>query len=370
MQAGREQALAYRVAAHHLAERLPPGSAARAAFCGLQDFPPGTATLALAARVEGARPEDMDELAIVYSRRGAATAVAPEDIAVFTAGLEPPDEAAARALIGNATETLDPAGIGAMEALDRVGATVADAFADGPLARDDFHQALRERLPGELLWWCRCRNCGSHHVHPSLWRATGVKGVLAVAGREGRTTIFGAPPPAPPVADPAAELVRRFLRAYAPAGRSELAAWAGIAPGHAAALLSLIEDETTEVEFAGRMKLVLTADAGLLADPPAATGVRLLPPADPYLDQRDRDTLLPDPELRARVRRPLGNPGVVLAEGELAGLWRPAKKGQRLVLTLEAITPAARAAADAIRAEAGRVAAHRGCTCSAVGWAA
>jgi hypothetical protein len=98
--------------------------------------------------------------------------------------------------------------------------------------------------------------------------------------------------------------------------------------------------------------------------------VRLLPPADPYLDQRDRDTLLPDLELRARVRRPLGNPGVVLAEGELAGLWRPAKKGQRLVLTIEPITPAARAAADAIRAEAERVAAHRGCTRSEVEWAA
>jgi DNA glycosylase AlkZ-like len=368
MEVGREQALAYRVAAGHLAERLPPGSAGRAAFCGLQDFPPGTATLALAARVEGARPEDMDELAIVYSRRGAATAVSPPDIPVFTVGLEPPDEAAARALIGNAVDTLDPAGIAAREALDRVGAAVADAVAAGPLARDDFHQALRERLPGELLWWCR--NCGSHHVHPSLWRATGVKGVLGVAGREGRTTLFGAPPPAPAVSDPAAELARRFLRAYAPAGRSELAAWAGIAPGHAAALLSRIEDETTEVAFAGRTQLVLTADAGLLSDPPAATGVRLPPPADPYLDQRDRDTLLPDRELRARVRRPLGNPGVVLADGELAGLWRPAKRGERLVLTIEPIAPATRAAADAIRVEAELVAAHRGCSRAEVEWAA
>jgi hypothetical protein len=368
MEVGREQALAYRVAAGHLDERLPPGSARRAAFCGLQDFPPGTATLALAARVEGARPEDMDELAIVYSRRGAATAVAPEDIAVFTTGLEPPDEAAARALIGNATDTLDPAGIEAMDALDRVSAAVADAVAARPLARDDFHQALRERLPGELLWWCR--NCGSHHVHPSLWRATGVKGVLAVSGHEGRTTLFGAPPAAPAVADPAAELARRFLRAYAPTGRSELGAWAGVAPRHAEALLARIEDETTEVRFAGRSKLVLDADAGLLADPPAAAGVRLLPPADPYLDQRDRDTLLPDRELRARVRRPLGNPGVVLADGGLAGLWRPAKKGARLVLTIEPITAAAHAAADAIRAEAEIVALHRGCTRAEVEWAA
>ena len=40
-------------------------------------------------------------------------------------------------------------GVTAMEALDRVSEAVYDSLRDGPLARDDFHQALRERLPGE-----------------------------------------------------------------------------------------------------------------------------------------------------------------------------------------------------------------------------
>ena len=61
------------------------------------------------------------------------------------AGLAPPDEEAAKALIGNAWKALD--GISAMEALDRVSEAVADSLRDGPLPRDDFHQALRERLP-------------------------------------------------------------------------------------------------------------------------------------------------------------------------------------------------------------------------------
>ncbi|HEX5622137.1 MAG TPA: crosslink repair DNA glycosylase YcaQ family protein [Solirubrobacteraceae bacterium] len=357
MQVSREQALAFRLAAHHLDERLPAGSDDEAAaVIGLQDFPPGLAPVALAARVEHA---DTDRLVIVYAWRGAAVAVPRADVAVFTLGLAPPDDDAARTLIGTAVETLDPEGISATDALDRVSAAVADALADGPLERDDFHQALRERLPGELLRWCR--GCQSHHVHPSLWRATGIRGVLAVTERRGRVTVFGAPPRGRKVKDAPAELARRFLHAYGPATRSELAAWAGIAPAHARALLDAVAGELEEVDFDGRPALILAADADRLADPPAASGVRLLGPFDPYLDQRDRETLFPDRELRARARSGIGAPGAVLVDGALAGLWRPAKKGKRLVITVEPVTKAARKAADAIAAEAEIVAPHRGC---------
>jgi hypothetical protein len=365
MQVSREQVLAFRLATHNLHERLPAGSEDEAAaVIGLQDFPPGLAPVALAARVADA---DMDGLVIVYAWRGAAVAVPRDDVAVFTAGLAPPDDAAARTLVGTAVDSLDPEGISATDALDRVSAAVADALADGPLERDDFHQALRERLPKELLWWCR--GCLSHHVHPSLWRATGVRGVLAVAERRGRVTVFGAPPRGRAVKDAPAELTRRFLHAYGPATRAELAAWAGIAPAHARALLDAVADDLEEVELDGRRALILAADADRLADPPAASGVRLLPPFDPYLDQRDRATLFPDRELRARARSGIGAPGAVLVDGALAGLWRPAKKGKRLVVTVEPVTKAARKAADAIAAEAEIVAPHRGCATAEIAWA-
>jgi hypothetical protein len=360
----RDQVLAFRLASHHLHQRLPSGSEAQAAgVIGLQDFPPGMAPVALAARVADAR---MDDLVVVYTWRGAAVAVPRQDVAVFTAGLAPPDDTAARTLVGTAVDSLDPVGISATDALDRVSAAVADALSAGPLERDDFHQALRERLPGELLRWCR--GCQSHHVHPSLWRATGVRGVLAVAERRGRVTVFGAPPAGADVEDPAAELARRFFHAYGPAAQSELAAWGGIAPSHARALIERIEGELAEVDFAGRRALILDADADALAAPPPAAGVRLLPPFDPYLDQRDRETLFPDPELRSRARTGIGNPGVLLVDGEIAGLWRPAKKGKRLVVTVEPVTGAARGAAAAIEAEAAIVAPHRGCESAEVRW--
>ena len=87
------QALRFRLARHHLAERT--GDAAAAAVVGLQDTPPGTAAIALAARAD-VGPEALGELVLVPSVRGAPLAVAPRDLPVFTAGLAPPDEAAAR----------------------------------------------------------------------------------------------------------------------------------------------------------------------------------------------------------------------------------------------------------------------------------
>ena len=78
------QALAFRVTRHHLAERLGPKQVEDAAVVGLQDTPPGTAGLALAARADAA-PEALDELVLVPSIRGAPMAVAVIGGLVFVA---------------------------------------------------------------------------------------------------------------------------------------------------------------------------------------------------------------------------------------------------------------------------------------------
>jgi hypothetical protein len=338
--------LAFRLARQHLAARV--SDAATAAFAGLQDTPPGTAALALAARAD-VTPEALDELVIVLSVRGAPMAVAPADLALFTAGREPPDEKSARALVGNAWKELE--GISAMEALDRVSDAVADALSGGPLVKDDFHQALRERLPQELLWWCK--GCASHHVHPSLWRATGIRGVLAVVGREGRSPLFGAPPEAEPVDDPGAALARRFLSVHGPATPHLFAAWAGITPSHGQALW----ERAGELVPAGD-RWLLPEDAAM--DAPPALGARLLPNLDPLAAARDRDVLVPDADLRKRIWAALGGPGFALLDGEVAALWRPQKKGKRLVVALEPLRRLTAAETDALGAEAERIAPFRG----------
>jgi hypothetical protein len=350
----RRQALGFRVARHHLAERLDSEGAQKAAVVGLQDTPPGTAVLALAARTDVA-PEALDELVLVPSIRGAPMAVAERDLAVFTAGLEPPDEEAARAVVGNAWKFLD--GITAMEALDRVSEAVHDSLRGGPLPRDDFHQALRERLPAELLWWCK--GCQSHHVHPSLWRATGIRGVLAIVGREGRSAVFGLPPKPPPVKDPGADLARRFLKAYGPARPKLLADWAGLATSHAEMLWERA-GELVQVDLEGTKAWVLAGDDEALARATEIQGVRLLPNRDPLNAVRDRELLVPDAAARSRIWTATGGPGTVLVDGEVAGLWRSIRTGKKLLVTVEPFGKLRAATRDELGAEVERLAPFRG----------
>ena len=102
---------------------------------------------------------------------------------------------------------------------------------------------------------------------------------------------------------------------------------------------------------------LLRADAEALADPPPASGVRLLPPGDPFLQKANRPLLAPDPAVRTRLFRPVASPGAVLRDGRLAGLWRARAKGRTLELSVE---PLRRLRRDELGAEAQRVAELRG----------
>jgi hypothetical protein len=291
----------------------------------------------------------MDELILVPSLRGAPHAVAPEEFAMFTAGLEPSDDEEAKHLTGNAYKSLD--GFGPLEALNRVSEAVADALADGPLVKDDFHQALRERLPDGLLWWCK--GCGSHHVHPSLWRATGIRGVLAIVAREGSAPVFGAPPPTPPMDDPGGALARRYLQLHGPTTPLLFRYWAYLTLSHAKRLF----ERAGELARIGD-RWVLAEDAELAA--PEPRGARLLPNLDPLASAKDREILVPDDAVRKRIWVSLGGPGLVLIDGEVAGTWRPRKKGKVLVVEIEPLRELTRSEEEALAAEAERLAPFRG----------
>jgi hypothetical protein len=134
-----------------------------------------------------------------------------------------------------------------------------------------------------------------------------------------------------------AELVRRFLGAYAPAPARAFAEWCGLGPAEAEASIAAVAagDEIVEVRLDGRRALALAADLLHLEHPPAVTGVRLVPAGDPFLNQRDRATLLPDPEHRRQLWRPAGAPGLVLVDGVPAGIWRQRRDKDRPVFTVE-----------------------------------
>jgi hypothetical protein len=349
-----EQALAFRVAGHHLDRRV--GAEEAVAAFGLQEYPPGWGALcALRARSLEPLPADVVQ---VNAFRGSPYVVMRADVRVFTAALVPSDEAGLRALVGSAvSKEVSEEGYEVGEALRLVAAAARDGLAGGPLDRDAFHQALRERLPSGLLPWCR--GCQSHHVRPGLWRALGP---LEVTVMPEKATWALADPPSMPLAEAQAELVRRFLRVYGPATHSQLAEFAGTAASHAKRLFEGIADELVPAAVEGRRGFVLAEDLGRLESPPAASGVRLLGGHDPYVAQPDRESLVgANGALRKKLFPSVGRPGVVLADGVLAGVWRGHKKGDVLEVSVDWLGAEADIAEEAVA-----LAALRGCASARV----
>ena len=281
--------------------------------------------MALHARAKG-EPRERD-LVLVNAMRGSPYVVPRKDVAVFTAALVPDDDGL-KALVGSqVAKEAAAAGFTPREALDRVSEAAREGLAGGPLDRDAFHQAMRERLPEGLLPWCR--GCKSHHVRPGFWRALGPLGVTEMPGR---ATYALARPPRMALVKAQAELVRRFLRCFGPATHTDLAGWAQTAPAHAKQLFGAIEDELDSVD--GK-RFILAAERKRYDSPPAARGVRLLGGYDPYVAQPDREALAPDAALRKKLFPAVGRPGVVLHDGALAGVWRSRKKGEVLEVEVD-----------------------------------
>ena len=126
------------------------------------------------------------------------------------------------------------------------------------------------------------------------------------------------------------------------AGRSRgLADWTGVAKPHAKRLWKQVE-AAAEVGVGKRKAWALSADLSDLESPPDASGVRLIPAGDPYLQKPNRPLLAPDAERRKRLFRPVASPGAVLRDGRLVGLWRAKAKGKNAEITVEKLGRIAR----------------------------
>jgi hypothetical protein len=291
----------------------------------VQDSPPGAAVGALAARtdvpvgwLDRALYEERTAVAL-YNPRTATAIVPADEAAAFGSAFLPPDDAATRAIVG--AEYAEPVTL-AVEA-------VSDALDGVTLSRDDLHEALRQRLPEDMLPWCE--GCQSHHARRGLLVMAGLHGKLCLAGRAGRQPAFARTDQLvgwdPPQGN---ELVSRYKRQYGTSNPTHFAEWAGIGKAHAKALWT---DDTAEGEH--------------------LIGLRVLAPGDPILLTRDRAALVPDPAWRKRLWSAIPNTGLVLDDGEPVALWKARKQGKRLEVTLTGDAPA-----SAFE----RLAEHRGCT--------
>jgi hypothetical protein len=343
----RAQVLAYRWSRHGLAPGAAPDDALLT--LGVQDSNVGSAALALSAR--GLSPA---RLVTVWSFRGAPHLHRSGDLKRLSPALWPLSDNDAWARLGGLGTTLKKAGRSGVSAVAEAASAVR-AVVTEPTAKGDLSAAVTQRIDGAYSFWCR--GCGATHVHDQLLRLAAFHGGVR---NEGAAPVMFVPIPSWPGVPSAAagteRLVTAYLTLHGPATPGDAGSFLG---STATAVRPAWPDGLAEVSVDGRKAWLPEASLDALHGAPAAKGVRLLPPSDPYLQMRDRDLLVPDAAHRKALWTILASPGALVVDGEVAGTWRAKGKG-RLVVTVTPFAPLPAKVRAAVDDEAARVAAVRG----------
>jgi hypothetical protein len=360
----REQVIAYRGAAHGLHRAAEP-TGLRVLDLGVQDTPPGSARLALAARLAEPPPPDPTAdggRALVWSHRGAPHLHRTADLPAVAASGWPRSDADAAARLGWQRARLAAVGMAARAAYVEVADAVRDVaggeLADGPITKGALSAAVTARIAPELSPWCRPCNC--HHVSEQLLRLTALPAGVRLDFDSKPLTFSPIPRWRRPAGSPAAtaELVRTYLRFFGPATIKEAAAFLGTSVTEARPSWP---DGLVEVDVDGRAGWLPAGALGALRGAPSPRFVRLLPPSDPYLQARDRTLIVPERSRHKELWAVLGSPGAVLVDGEVAGVWRAKRAGRdRLELTVRPFRPLTGGERAELDDEAERVGAVRG----------
>lgn len=356
LEVDRARVLAYRIAAHQLDRSVRRLDDLAVLDLGVQDTPYGSAVQALAARTD--EPLRAGDLALVWATRGAPHLHRWADLPALMTALWPLSDSDADARIAG-PRVKEAAGLGA-------GAfrSAAQAFREvvtTAMPKGEVSTGVSARVPAAVTY--DCVPCGARHISGSLFQQSGLAGGVRLEARGSTTTVLPLddPPDIPAQAAGTESLVIAYLRLHGPATPGDAAKFLGIKPGEIRRVWP--EGQVEEVRIDGKRAWLLSESGGALRSAPAPRLVRLLPPSDPFLQARDRDLLLPDKARQKEIWRILGNPGVLLVDGEITGTWRARKRGKTaLELT---ITPFERPSADAravAEEEAERIAAARGAT--------
>jgi hypothetical protein len=321
----RAQVMAYRVGVLGLAAR---GSARPADLpvldLGLQEYTPGSVQTALAARTT-ADPQD-DRLLMVWAARGAPHLHRRADLKDLVEQLWPVSDPDASARIKS---TQIPAGVQLGIEAFRVTAEAFREVLHAPMPRGEVSTEVSKRVPRALTY--DCRSCGARHIAGNVWQHSGLAGGVEVVsrGREAMLAPIAKGPPLPTRNAGIGDLITTYLRLLGPATPLEVGKYLGSSTAEMKKVWPT--DRLAEVTVGGR-KAWLPADAvsGLRSAKPAA-GLRFVPPMDALLQARDRDLLVPDRAHQKEVWRVLGNPGALLVDGEVAGVWRAKMSGRKRV---------------------------------------
>jgi hypothetical protein len=349
----RRQVLGFRVRAQQLDRAHGRLEDTAVLDLGAQDTGPDGGLWALALRGVDVTALDPDDLALVWTLRGAPHLYRRADLPAVARAVEPFSDADAGKRIFDASRPLKAAGIGNLEALDAVASAMRSVVTQ-PMAKGEVSSRLTALMDEPYRRFCR--PCDTVHLYEQPFRLATLRAGLELEQGTSPPVIRPVPgfEPADEVPD-RLEVVGAYLRLLGPATPKQVADFLDAPVKDVKARWP---DESVEVSVEGESRWVLAEDEALLGEE-AAEVTRLLGPFDLFLQPKDRALLVPDTSRHKALWPVLGRPGAVLVDGEVAGTWRPRKSGRRLRLEVDSWQRLPR---PAVEEQAERLAAFRGVT--------
>jgi len=348
----------------HLVSRRPRGELLEVvgAVGGLQAQMASSAELAAWARVDGLRPDELDEelwehrsLVKTWAMRGTLHLLPAREYGLWQTALDTYDHYLKGAWLRGFNITA--------EERDLLLDTVREVLGGEGMTRDELTEAVAvaSGLPalGEKL-----SDSWGAYLKPASFR-----GSLCFGPNRGRNVTFVSPAawigaaPGPAPEEALAEVTRRYLGAYGPATAAEYSRWWGPRrPAQATRYLRALDEEAVEVNVAGEPHWALATQVAEIAGTAPSGTVRLLPAFDPYVIGSARDVpAILAPEYKARVHRPQGwiSP-VLLVDGRIEGVWSHERARGQLSVTVEPFGEVVGAVREGAEAEAEHLAAFFG----------
>jgi hypothetical protein len=346
----RRQVLGFRMRAQQL-DRAG-GSLADTAVLdiGVQDTGPDGALWALAIR--GVDHPSPDELAMVWTLRGAPHVYRRADLPGVAAATAPFSDADAGKRIFDAAKPLKAAGIPTLVALDTVAAAMR-SIVTAPMVKGELSTRLTAVMDEPYTRFCV--PCDAVHLWEQPFRLSALRAGLELRPGTSPPVLQPIPGFAPATEVPERlDVVRAYLRLLGPATPK-------LVGGYLDAPVKDVQArwpaDAVEVDVEGERRWLLADDVDRLDDPPE--GTRLLGPFDLHLQARDRTLLVDDPAAAKDLWRTLGRPGGVLVDGEITGSWRARRAGRGVAVTVQLWTPAPPHVRQSIGEQAERLAAFR-----------
>jgi winged helix DNA-binding protein len=321
----------------HLARRVPASRMVKIvrAMCGAHAQILSTVSLALGARTSALTADQVTAainhehtLIKTWSMRGTLHVLADDDLPLYCAAL------------GTADMYNEPSFLEYLQLEMADVEAVLDAI---PTALDG--QVLRrEELADAVVRITRKKHLRDHlrSGWGSLLKPAAFRGLLCFGPRSGRSVTFARPDQwigkwkHYDTHEALVEVFRRFLAAYGPANKAEVARGWGVTPAEAGRALRLMEPQLTEATVGGVNRLLLAADLRSLQSTRPIKGARLLPSFDQLLVMSaPHSESIVDPKFKARLYRSrvaVWSLPTVVVDGRARAAWKLDRKSKAVTV--------------------------------------